>query len=468
MTIWQPELTGDGPRYRKLADAIGRAIASGELAPGTRLPPQRRLAYALGVTVGTITRAYGEAERRGWVEARVGSGTYICDHHARPVFSHVSDKREDNGWIDLSLALPPADEQRQAALARALAGIQADPSALAHVLDYQPEGGLDAHREIYARWMTHLGLPVAADELIIDQGGMNGIFLALSTLLGPGQGGGQRVAAERLSYPGLISVAGQLGLKVVALDHDGDGLDVAGLAARHDQQPFGALYVMPEHQNPTTAKLSEDRREALVAFARERDVWLVEDGVQHLPAAERGTPLYRLAPERTVYLFSVSKILSGGLRSGAIRVPAAIRERVTTAIRNMSWMPPPLVASVVGHWIISGDADRLLARQFAELEARHTMARETLSGFDLSLRPGGFYAWLNLPVGQRATNVVERLAQQCIRVNPAEAFCVASVSAPQAIRICISAARDREALANALERIRAVLESPEPRAWHTI
>ncbi|MGB7755125.1 MAG: PLP-dependent aminotransferase family protein [Salinisphaera sp.] len=464
MTIWVPELSGEGPRYRQLATAIGRAIESSELGPGTRLPPQRRLAHALGVTVGTITRAYGEAERQGWVEARVGSGTYVRDTRQRSGFSHVGTTREDDGWVDLSLALPPADVERDAALARALASIQTDPTALTHALDYQPEGGLDAHREIYARWMTALGLPVAADELIIDQGGMNGIFLALSTLARPGR----RVATERLSYPGVISVAGQLGLRLVALDQDDDGLAVDTLATRHDQQPFDVLYVMPDHQNPTTARLSEARRNALVAFARERDVWIVEDGVQHLPVSERGTPLYRLAPERSVYLFSVSKILSGGLRSGAMRVPAAVRERMAMVVRNVSWMPPPLIASVVGHWIASGDADHMLARQFEELEARATMTRAALSDSDLRMRPGGFYAWLALPTGQRAARVVERLATQRVKVNPAESFCVGSEAAPQAIRICFSAARDRAALSDALARIRAVLESPGLQAWQTI
>ncbi|HET7313576.1 PLP-dependent aminotransferase family protein [Salinisphaera sp.] len=461
MTIWVPQLSGDGPRYRQLATAIGHAIESSELAPGTRLPPQRRLAHALGVTVGTITRGYGEAERRGWVEARVGSGTYVRAGSRRPAFSHVSATRDDDGVTDLSLALPPADTERDAALARALAGIQGDPRALAHALDYQPEGGLDAHREIYARWMTDLGLPVDAGELIIDQGGMNGIFLALSAL-------GGRVAAERLSYPGVISVAGQLGLRLVGLDHDADGLAVDALAARHDQQPFDVLYVMPEHQNPTTARLDEARRRALVDFARERDVWIVEDGVQHLASAERGTPLYRLAPERTVYLFSVSKILAGGLRSGAMRVPPGLRERVATVVRNVSWMPPPLIAAVVGQWIASGDADRQLARQFDELEARRRMVEDALAEFSPCTRAGGFYAWLALPPGQRASRVVERLAEARIRVNPAEAFCVGSEAAPQAIRLCFSAARDRAALADALVRIREVLAAPAPSAWQTI
>ncbi|MES1937043.1 PLP-dependent aminotransferase family protein [Salinisphaera hydrothermalis] len=464
MTIWVPELAGIGPRYRELANAIAQAVRQGELAPGAKLPTQRRLAEALGVTVGTVTRAYSEAERGGWVSARVGSGTYVRGVDEGPAFSHVSAARDDNGWVDLSLALPPADVERDAALSRALSAVQADPVAMAEALDYQPESGLDWHREIYAEWMGRLGLPMAADELVIDQGGMNGIFIALSTLARPGG----RIAAERLCYPGVISVAGQLGLRMVALDHDDDGLVVETLAGRHDQQPFDVLYVMPEHQNPTTARLAEDRRTALVDFARERDVWLVEDGVQHLPVEQRGTPLHQLAPERTIFLFSVSKILSGGLRSGVMRVPSAVRERVATVVRNVSWMPPPLIASIVGRWITSGDADRQLARQFAELEARRNMVQETLAEFSPRTRPGGFYAWLSLPPGQRASQVVARLAESRIRVNSAEAFCVGSEAAPQATRLCFSAARDRATLAHALMQVRDVLAVPAPSPWQTI
>ena len=78
MTIWAPDLAAfDGPLYLKLVKAIEQGIASGELPPQTRLPTHRALADRLGVTVGTITRAYGEAERRGLLAARVGHGTWV-------------------------------------------------------------------------------------------------------------------------------------------------------------------------------------------------------------------------------------------------------------------------------------------------------------------------------------------------------------------------------------------------------
>ncbi|GAB3676092.1 aminotransferase-like domain-containing protein [Salinisphaera aquimarina] len=464
MTMWVPTLSGSGSRYRQLADAIEAAVGSGELAAGEKLTPQRRLAYALGVTTGTITRAYSEAERRGLVEARVGSGTFVRASGGSAAFTHVQQASETPGLVDLSLSLPPPYPGRTAGLKRAIAAVHDDERMLAHAVAYQPEDGLAAHRECLAAWLAKLGLPMPASELVVNQGGMHGIYLTLSALCGPNA----RLAAETLSYPGLISAAQQLALRTVSVPFDAHGVDIEALARRYDRQPFRALYLMPDHHNPTTTRLSEERRVALVALARARDFWLIEDGVMHLPAPQRGTPLYQLAPERTVYLFSVSKILAGGLRTGVMRVPESLGARVRAAIRAQSWMPPPLMASLVCEWIANGDADRLLAWQDAELGRRQALAAERLHDVDFVARPGGFFIWLPLPSGLRAAPIVDQLEQLGVRVTAAEAFCVGSEPAPQAVRVCLSAARDLAALTQALDHIRAVLLRPDPAPWRTL
>src|SRR5579862_6346646 len=113
MSIWAPELKErSGPRYRAIADALADDMAAGRLAAGTRLPPQRDLAWQLKVTVGTVARAYTEAARRGLVSGEVGRGTYVLDtkggrdglevlhqtlaaFHARPA--------DENNFIDMSI-----------------------------------------------------------------------------------------------------------------------------------------------------------------------------------------------------------------------------------------------------------------------------------------------------------------------------------------------------------------------------
>lgn len=463
MTMWIPELPLSGTRYRLLADAIGEAIAGGALVEGTRLPPQRRLADALGVTVGTVTRAYGEAERRGLVEARVGSGTYVRGS-APPIgaFRHLAASADD--VIDLGLSLPPPHPDRPRALGEALSAIARDPQALTQAVSYQSEQGMPRHREALATWMTQLGMPVDADELAITQGGQHGIFLALQALAQPGE----RIAVSALTYPGLISAAQQLHLKMLRVPLDEQGMDVEALARLCAQQPPRLVYITPDQNNPTGAYLPEARRERLVELAREFDFWIVEDGVQYLPAEERGTPLYRLAPERTLHLFSTSKVIAGGLRIGTLRAPPAIGERLAALQRAQSWMVPPLMAEAVCCWIAGGAAEKLLAWQLEEIAARQRMARDRLAAFAPRGRPHGFHLWLELPPGWRAAALLEQLERQRVRVTSAEPFCVGSEPAPQAIRLCISAAPSRAALSRALEVIALALEGEPVMPWRTL
>ncbi|MDW5378464.1 PLP-dependent aminotransferase family protein [Halomonas sp. HP20-15] len=467
MTIWKPQLPAGATRYRALADAIASAIASGELEPGQRLPPQRRLADALGVTVGTITRGYDEAERRGLLEARVGSGTYVKDRRASVSgFRHVpaGPSATAGELVDLSLSLPPPHPQRPAGLGEVLAALADDPTALQAAVDYQSEHGTPAHRRTLADWLTQLGLPMAADELTITLGGQHGIFLALQALTQPGE----RIAAAALTYPGLIAAAQQCHLKLQRIPLDDQGLDVEALARLCQQQPPRLVYLTPEQNNPTGAQLSEARRERLVELARRYDFWLIEDGVQYLPPEARGRPLYLRAPERTLYLFSTSKVIAGGLRIGILRAPPALNERLANAQRAQSWMVPPLMVEVVCRWIDSGAAGRLLGWQLEEIAARQRLARQRLAAFAPSGQPYGFHLWLELPNGWRAAALIEQLERQGVRVTSAEPFCVGSEPAPQAIRLCVSAAANRETLERALEIIAGTLAAPPASPWRTL
>ena len=464
MTIWQPSITTQGPRYRGIADAIARAIQSGELAPGQRLPPQRRLADTLGVTVGTVTRGYAEAERQGWVTARIGSGTYVRNGDTSPMSPLRHNHTTDAGTIDLSLSLPPPHPLRAAALGRALQGIATDGEVLQRAVEFQSERGLPAHREQLAAWMTNLGMPVDAEELLITQGGQHGISLALQALTRPGE----RIAADVLTYPGLIDAAQQSHLKVMGVPMDDEGMDMDALARLCAQQPPRLIYLTPDQNNPTGVPLSEQRRQRLVELARRHDVLILEDGVQYLPEQERGTPLHHLAPERTLFIFSTAKLLAGGLRIGTLVAPPALRERLAAALRAQSWMVPALMVEAVCRWVASDDDTSLIAWQTQELGERQRLARERLDGFDVGGRPHGANLWLPLPEGLRSAVLQEALARRDVLVTSAEPFCVGSEPAPQALRLCLSAAPSQEALAQALDILVELLNEPPAAPWRMV
>lgn len=457
MTIWVPSLESfSGPRYRAIAQSIGAAISAGELAPGERLPPQRRLADALGVTVGTVTRGYAEAEHHGWVNARVGSGTYVRQHAPRTVFDMAWNPSDNSAIIDLSLSLPPPHPLRQQAFSDALSVISSSPAALTRGVSYLDARGSEGHRESLARWLEQLGMTLRADELLITQGGQHGISLVLSTLLRPGE----LIAADTLTYPGAISAAQQAHLKMVGIAFDEEGMCMDALEAQCARQPPRLIYVTPDQNNPTGVCLSEERRERLVSLARRYDIWLLEDGVQYLPVEQRGTPLYQLAPERTLFVFSTTKVLAGGLRIGVLRSPDVLLERLAAGLRAQSWMVPPLMVDIACHWVAQPAAGSLLAWQTDELAVRQQLTTQALFGYTLSGRPKSSNVWLSLPEGVRAIELCERLQQQGVKVSSAEPFCVGSAPAPQAIRICIGAAADRQMLNQALTVIKQCLAQP--------
>src|SRR4051794_9233055 len=107
MTSWRPALERfPGPRYLAIAEAIAADVREGRLAAGSRLPTHRDLAWDLKVTVGTVTRAYAEAERRGLIAGEIGRGTFVRPAGAPPGALPIRTGTEPPGFVDLNINTP--------------------------------------------------------------------------------------------------------------------------------------------------------------------------------------------------------------------------------------------------------------------------------------------------------------------------------------------------------------------------
>jgi DNA-binding transcriptional MocR family regulator len=450
--MWQPRLEGrPGPRYRAIADAIAEDAARGRLEAGSQLPTHRDLADRLGVTVGTVTRAYAEAARKGIVTGEVGRGTFVRGAGAGPVAVRFASQAEP-GLIDMSVNLPPAPPD-PSALARALTAISAYPN-LGSLLDYAPEGGSAQHRAAGASWIARSGLEVTPDRVLVSSGSQHGMTAVFSGLLRPGD----LVVTECLTYPGMKALAGllQLRLRGVAMDEHGLRPDAFRAACRGGS--VKALYCMPTLHNPTTSVMPESRRREVVAIAREHDVLIVEDDV-HGPLIEDRRPLLAaLAPELTIHLSGTAKTLAPGLRIGYILAPPALVPRLATAIRTTTWMAAPLLAEVASVWIRDGTADRILAGNRKESAARHRLAMTVLGRFEVEAHPAAHHLWLHLPESRRSETFAEQARRAGVAVTPAQAFVVGSGAAPRAVRVCLGVARDRVQLEKGLRILAGVLD----------
>src|ERR1700726_2945649 len=222
MADWTPNLaTRDKPHYLAIADAIAADIAAGSLAVGDRLPPQRKLAKRLDIDFTTVARGYVEAQKRGLIESRVGRGTFVRATARRrhgPMARHPE-------IVDLSMNLPPEPDDPEL-LDRMQDGLEALGRDLVYLMRYQGFGGVQADKDAALTWLGRRGLAPQQDRLFITPGAHPALLGSLGVLAKAGD----VVLSEALTYPGARSIAAQLGLKLVGVPMDEQGLDADAFA----------------------------------------------------------------------------------------------------------------------------------------------------------------------------------------------------------------------------------------------
>jgi len=451
MTIWTPLLTAGGwsrPLYLAIAQAIEADVLAGRLQPGDRLPPHRDLADRIGVTVGTVSRGYAEARKAGWISGEVGRGTFVLDRIAG---RFPGSKEEDKGVIDLSLNVPiesPAPDL--AAAFRALAA-QADVRSW---LQYTPTRGLRSARVAGAMVLERHGLAVDPEEVVLCAGAQHGVGVALEAVSRPGD----CVVAEELTYPAFRSLAEARGLRIypVALDEQGIVPKALHIACRKARPK--ALYVVPTLHNPTTGSLSAERRKALTEVARRHDLIVIEDDIHRMLAPEAPAPIAHLAPERTIYVASLSKSFAPGLRVGYIAGPPSLRDRLANAVWRSLWMLSPIATALAAHWVLRGEFDSIAAAKRREAAARQALAAKILPRASVRTARTANHLWLATGQASTAEDFTLKARERGTLVMPGTAFYLGSGRPPSAVRVSLSAAPNRAVLVAALERLRQVLE----------
>jgi len=442
---WQPSQgLGDGPVYLAIADAIAADMASGRLAPGTRLPPQRALAKMLGIDFTTVTRAYAEAGKRGLVEGRVGHGTYV---RLRQAQSTPAPSRA----VDISMNLPPRfeDAALAARLQAGIAMVAGEGNDL--LLAYQDPGGAAQDREAGAQWLEARLPGVSADRIAICAGTQGALAAVLSLLAQRGD----TVCVEALAYPGFLALAAHQGiaLKSIAMDENGI-LPESFEAACRDHRPR-ALYCTPTFHNPTTATLPLQRRRKLVEIARRYRVAIIEDDAYGALPRDAVQPLAAYGPDCVYHIAGLSKCLSPALRIAYLVLPdARVQQHAADAIRAFAGMASPFSAAIVTRWMEEGLAEAVLNAIRAETGARHAIAAKLLPSAIGDAEC--FHAWLKLPPEWSAGALATRARLHGIGLVTADVF--ATAKAPEAARISLGAPRTRQDLTRGLEMLTDLLQ----------
>jgi DNA-binding transcriptional MocR family regulator len=449
---WLPTISEwSGPLYLRIVDALSADIASGRLARGQQLPTHRALAQALDVDLTTVTRAYGEARRRGLLDARVGQGTFVSETTARSA-SDVPYQVK----IDLSMNVPPhpVEASLDVRITQGLAAIQSQASFTAF-LNYQRPGGSDEQRQVAADWLRVRVPEANAERVVVYPGNQAILFNTLLSLTSPGD----VVLTEEITFPGIKAAAAKLGVRLVGVAMDAGGIRPDALKSACKQHKPKAVYLVPTLHNPTTATLDPERRAAIADIIRNAGTMLIEDDAYGLlePTA---SPIANLIPERTYLAVSLSKCIAPALRVSYLLAPdAAAEQAMRSGLQATMQMPPPLMVALVTHWLRTGIGEQIIAAIRNEAVGRQQLASKILKGLSFAGRPGAHHLWLSLPRQWSRADFVAHVLRDGLAVVGAEAFAVGE-SAPHAVRVSLGAARNRAELSQALHLLAAALKSP--------
>ncbi|WP_298812123.1 PLP-dependent aminotransferase family protein [uncultured Roseibium sp.] len=455
MTMWIPNIeAAEGPIYLAIADALEGDIQSGTLAQGDRLPPQRELAYQLGVTLGTITRAYGEAERRRLVKGETGRGTYVASETQK--VSPLVPQEDEPEACDLArnFAYPHLNPSLAEGLVR-----MAKTNGIDRLNGFVPSEGLRAHRETGVLVFKDYGLEADPARVAVTCGAQHGIQVTCQALFRTGDA----VAVDRFTYPSIFSSLSGLGLKAVPLPalrrEDGGfgAMDPEALAIAAKSHGVKGVFLMPNMQNPTTHTMSTTEREDLVRVAREYDLKIVEDD-PYTPFLPETLPSFgALAPELTASIASISKVCSPGSRIGFVHVPASFGDSIRNKIGESTWMASPITAELIAGWVREGLLFKTLRLKRKANRSRYLNAREILAPHFLQSNVDKVFGWLRLPDQVDPDALQAALGHQGVSVLSSRYFQVKDYEPAPYVRLTFGSEPSDDRFVWALKRIRATI-----------
>lgn len=404
--------------YEQLAEELARAIRSGTLRAGDRMPSVRGLARQRKVSVATVLEAYVQLENDGLTEVRPRSGHFV---KARPMTPVAEPRAARLNLTPATVSVTPGvralmQSMRDPAVVP-LGAAQVAPSLLpiralnrklaAIAREVQDAGasygdttGVPTLRRQLSKRSVAWGLSLHESEFVVTIGAMEAIHLALRAVAKAGDA----VAVESPTYFGILQAIEQLGMRAIEVPAQSrTGLDLDALEQVLRQGTVKAVLASPNVSNPLGAVMPDDRKERLVKLCARFEVPLIEDDVYgDLAFDDRPRPAAHWDRDGRVLLVgSISKTLAPGYRIGWI-APGRYQERIERLKYALTVSTPSILQMAVAEFLGSGGYDRHVRRLRSQLHAqvdrtRAAVAQAFPEGTRISSPAGGFVLWLELP-----------------------------------------------------------------------
>ena len=453
------------PIFEHLAGIISDEIVKRNISTADKLPAYRRLSWQINLSEGTVQRAYQELERKGLIITRVGDGSYVLKRQNERLesFSNAPKRKKISAIapqtvIDLSrnqfLLHHNFDNWREILNFSSLSDRD-----MSRLFNYADERGGSSHRKAGLQLFSLLGISPKVEQIFCTNGAQHGVTIALHTLARRHDA----IAVDAYTYPGIITLAKRMRIRLVVVDRDRDGMLPDALERQIQSHRIAGLYMMPNRHNPLNFSMSNSRRRDIADLCRKHNVMIIEDETQGLSGEQVFTSFFSLLPELTFVVSSVSKILNSGLRVGFLVAPQQLVNRARKVMRDSCWMATPMSHEIVKRSFETGLLDKSISSNKREIKRRKKLLQHLVADMDYTTQDCSPHYWIKLPKSSTDLEMYEKLLTDKIIVSPGAQFRVKQPQKEYFMRVCLTAYVDDAQLLFAFEKIRQTVSLAQQR-----
>ena len=446
---WKPIIDNtDRPIYIYLADRLEEDIRTGNLTPGTKLPPQRELADFLDINLSTVSRAFKLCEQRGLICSAVGNGTYVASDAA--VNSMLFLNTNPKNMIEMGAILP--NSEINGLVSDYLQTMSNEPDFY-KLLQYGTIDYDDLTIKAAKKWLSYFSMSGSKSNILLTSGSQNAIFSTLASLFQTGD----RIATMPVTYPGIKIAAKILGIQLVPIHTENGIITRDSLLYVYKNQGIKGLYLIPDFNNPTSEVLDVKTRKTVAAFCDEMNIPVIEDAIYTLFDPNPLPPISSYTEKQGIFISSVSKALAPGLRLAVMRAPSQYVKTIWECLYGMQISPPALMIQLFTRLIISGRFEEIRKLRMEDVEKRNQIFERYFNDYPNSGNKYSPIRWIYLPNHMDVTKFENTAQQNGIQIYSADRFTVGSTKIPNAIRVSLISAQPVERYKKGLEILKTLL-----------
>ncbi|MDM5155101.1 PLP-dependent aminotransferase family protein [Bacillus sp. DX1.1] len=434
------------PKYQQIVNYMKEKITNGEWPIGSKIPSQRKLATVFNVNRSTVITALEELTADGLVQGKMGMGTIVVNntwtllatdpppnwneyikaglHKPSKVMVQEINEAESNKKLiqlskgELASDIFPLDTMQL---------VMRNVSEKMNAFGYEEPKGFLPLRQAISQYVKSFGIHASPSSILIVSGALQALQLISVGLLHRGL----TVLLEQPSYLYSLHVFQSAGINFSGIPLDNQGILPNVLSRRNKHiQGKTTLYSIPCFHNPTGILMSEHRRKEIINVCEKEQLPVIEDDIYRELWIDETPPSPLKALDKhghVLYLGSLSKTLSPGLRIGWIIGPEPVIERLSDIKMQTDYGSSSLSQRVAAEWLSSGLYQQHVKSVREQLKIRRKVVIKALEAHykDIAswdVPSGGFFIWLKIRPKMPMRKLYLKALSKGILLNPGSIY----------------------------------------------